>query len=295
MADANLGTKATNATISLTAPKDGIKSSPPFNGTYTITCTDEYGVNYTSEEITFTNSTDEVEKVIHRTIPFLIDNVEVLEDGRFDNPGNGISYYLHFHDLHYEVPLCTIQPEADAEWPLTGNTDMADNSTKIRTYGHSLFFPVVPLEFLYADAQTPQIMITVDGMQALCLDLNCDYVHTVVNSTITAQSLNVSDGILTITGTNIPNATTDIITFGPVHCIYASNVTTNVTSNSTTNATSNGTTNATSNCTTNATSNCTTNATSNVTTVVQTSNGTTAFCILNDTETTGDWTVVLLT
>jgi hypothetical protein len=67
---------------------------------------------------------------------------------------------------------------------------MYTNNTVLRTYGESLFFDTVPLDMLKADAQTPQILVYVDGMEALCLDLNCDYAYTVPNMTITGQDLN---------------------------------------------------------------------------------------------------------
>lgn len=34
--------------------------------------------------------------------------MEVVTDGRYAYPENGVSYLLHFYGLDYEVPLCTI-------------------------------------------------------------------------------------------------------------------------------------------------------------------------------------------
>lgn len=53
-----------------------------------------------------------------------MDNFEVVTDNRFDYRENGISFLLHFHGIDYEVPECTIEPCADCETPLTGESDM---------------------------------------------------------------------------------------------------------------------------------------------------------------------------
>jgi len=73
------------------------------------------------------------------------------------------------------------------------------------------------MEMLNTDEQTPQILIKIDGMDALCLDMNCDFTYTDSTATIVTQEL--SDlSLLTLTGTLLPNATTDNIWFGPIRC-----------------------------------------------------------------------------
>jgi hypothetical protein len=36
-------------------------------------------------------------------------------------------------------------------------------------------FEPVSLEFMRTDALNPQIMVKVDGLEALCMQVNCDY------------------------------------------------------------------------------------------------------------------------
>lgn len=55
---------------------------------------------------------------------------------------------------------------------------MQANITVLRPYGESLFFEVIPMEMLRTDEQTPQILVKIDGMSALCLDMNCDFTYT---------------------------------------------------------------------------------------------------------------------
>jgi hypothetical protein len=114
--------------------------------------------------------------------------VEVIDDNdRFVYRENGISFILHFTGLDYEVPLCDIGPSTFSEdwpYPLSGNTDMKSNPKVIRTFGETLFFETVPMEMLNTDEQTPQIRVKIDGMDALCLDMNCDFTYTASPATI---------------------------------------------------------------------------------------------------------------
>jgi len=90
-ADEDKGTNATEASIKTTPPTRGQMSSAPFNGTFTVTCTDSFAREYTSVPINFDASRNEIERYL-QTIPFLVDNIEVLLDDRFAYRENGISF-----------------------------------------------------------------------------------------------------------------------------------------------------------------------------------------------------------
>lgn len=74
----------------------------------------------------------------------------------------------------------------------------------IRTYGQNLMFEPVPLEMLYTDAQQPQVLIKVNGIEGVCPTLNCDYVYVDSTGVVTGQS--ISGDTLTITGTALPTS-----------------------------------------------------------------------------------------
>jgi hypothetical protein len=59
-ADEDKGTNATTSSISLTPPIRGQMSSAPFNGTFVVTCTDNFATQYTSLEIDYAASTNEI-------------------------------------------------------------------------------------------------------------------------------------------------------------------------------------------------------------------------------------------
>jgi len=219
-ADEDKGTNKTTASISVTPPPRGQMSSAPFNGTFTVTCTDNFNAAYTSVEIDYASNANTIEYKL-QSIPFLVDNIEVVDDGRFAYAENGISFIIHFTGLDYEVPLCSIAPSS-GEYPLTGGDAQTQNVSMIRPFGESLFFEVIPMEMLNTDEQTPQILVKIDGMDALCLDMNCDFTYTASTASIATQDLS-STSLLTLTGSLLPNATTDKIWFGPVGCTELSN------------------------------------------------------------------------
>ena len=47
-------------------------------------------------------------------------------------------------------------------------------------------FEPIPLEFIYTDAQKPQVMISVNGIDGVCPEFNCDYTYINTTALITA-------------------------------------------------------------------------------------------------------------
>lgn len=116
--------------------------------------------------------------------------------------------------MHEDPAQCTIQSGTNV--PLTGGTGtLSYDSTTTRPYGQNLMFEPVPLEMLFHDADKPQVMIKVNGLEGVCPEFNCDYLYTSAPSLITGQTL--ATQALTITGTALP--TTDIrIVLGNTEC-----------------------------------------------------------------------------
>lgn len=98
---------------------------------------------------------------------------------------------------------------------------MMTNITVLRPFAESVFYDVIPMEMLRTDAQTPQLELTIDGMAALCNDLSCDFMYTTTDAVMTGFSIDDSD-LLTISGANLPNESTDRIFLGPVGCTLTS-------------------------------------------------------------------------
>lgn len=97
----------------------GQASSPPLSGNYIIACTDSYGIVHRTNEMPYDTGLIYVMLEMEKTIPFLIDNIDLYYDYRFAKNGDGISFLIRFTGLYYEVPLCSI--ESGFETLLTGN------------------------------------------------------------------------------------------------------------------------------------------------------------------------------
>lgn len=77
------------------------------------------------------------------------------------------------------------------------------------------------MAFLRSNAQAPQVKIVVDGRIALCTSLNCDYTYTSTEAVVSGQSLS-DEGLLIITGSNLPTEDSLVISFGPITCTTSS-------------------------------------------------------------------------
>jgi hypothetical protein len=82
-----------------------------------------------------------------------------------------------------------------------------------------LFYEPVPFEFLHTVETSPQVIVTVDGVEAVCASLNCNYNYVAPLAEIT--SFSYSGTTLTITGTNIPT-TVNSVKFSNIDCLSIS-------------------------------------------------------------------------
>jgi hypothetical protein len=116
-----------------------------------------------------------------------------------------VAFAVIFDGYHGDVPECTISSGSDT--PMTGN-DVVFETETIREYGQNLMFEPIPLSMLFTDAQQPQVMIKVNGIEGVCPEFNCGYVYVDTASLITGQSMSGDD--LTITGTNLPTSNVSV-------------------------------------------------------------------------------------
>ena len=184
------------ASFAAVPPMQSVTSTPPIKGQFSVTCTDASGIDHTSTPMDFDNNAVHIEYYISQSVPFLADRIKVHYDWAYSYADNGISFLLEFVGVNHDVPLCRIHGEGDD--PITGNSPV-DNSTVLRNFGETLMFEPVPLEFLRAQTTVPQLLVSIDGLQALCSNLTCDYKYTTPEMYTDAQKLSDS-GLLTVTG-----------------------------------------------------------------------------------------------
>lgn len=160
-----------------------MQSSAPLSGNFVVSCTDNDGTVHKSLPMNTVTEWDEGIRVnILQNMPFLRGKVKIYEtwsgseadSWKFSYRDNGKSLIVIFEGFNENPPLCKL--ESDPLVPLTGN-NVRFVSSVIRPFGQSLMFEPVGLEFLYTDAQAPQVLVDVDGLPALCVNLNCDYTY----------------------------------------------------------------------------------------------------------------------
>lgn len=214
------------ATISIQGPYDGnsggLMSSPPLSGSYILKCADSNGVIHSSPSISYNQWDDGMRIQIMQNMDYLRGRVRmydtwsgVVEDGwKFSYRENGMSRTVIFDGFNENPPLCTL--ESDPLDPIVGQ-NVQFITEVIRPFGATLMFEPVGLEFLYSDAQVPQVLVDVDGVPALCLNDNCGYSYVASTTELTAQTYDEGTKVLTVTGTAIP--TTGLtVSFGGATC-----------------------------------------------------------------------------
>jgi len=212
------------STVQVNGPSapGGIASSAPMTGNFVISCTDKNGAVHKSPAISHTQWDEGIRVQVLENMPYLRGKVafydtwtgDAADAWKFSYRENGRSLIAVFNGFKENPPLCTL--ENDTTTPTVGN-NIRFVSEVLRPYGQSLMFEPVGLEFLYSDAQKPQVLVDVDGLPALCLNLNCDYSYIAASAEITAQTFDASTLQLTVTGTSLPTSGLSVH-FGGAYC-----------------------------------------------------------------------------
>lgn len=100
--------------------------------------------------------------------------------------------------------------------PLVANTLNLSSTTFVPYSSQNLFYEPVPFEFLYTAELTPQVIVSMDGIEAVCDSLDCGYSY--VSSTSQIDSFTLSGNTLTIIGSAFPSSLQSV-TFSKEPCI----------------------------------------------------------------------------
>jgi hypothetical protein len=181
-----------NPTVTLKGPTDaGSKlSGPQLTGNVVITCKDNSNVAYKTRPLSVLATVDTIQAALNEDIPFLHGRVSVKEAmtgsladfGKFLYNVNGRNIFLRFDELDYNPALCAF--ESDVKTPLTGNNPTFPSEI-VTAYGSGILFAPIGLDFLYTSVTKPQVVVDIDGLAALCVNLNCDYSYVASASQVT--------------------------------------------------------------------------------------------------------------
>lgn len=140
-----------------------------------------------------------VEDRLSKAFPWLSFGVSAfMSNRRFTDQENGIQIIMTVEGVQGNIPLCTIVPPSEnkASYP----EDFAlSTTTREQSWGENLWFNPVPLEMLYTPALTPQVLVKIDGLEAICKDDNCGYSYIEAVGGLT--DVQKTDDDLTVSGT----------------------------------------------------------------------------------------------
>jgi hypothetical protein len=205
-------TDGTSSTISIQQTQ---QSGVPLSGKFKIACkvNDGDAVPFETAEMGFNHWCPGISNSLENYIPHAFGRAYVRDLWEYDYRENGIAFAIVWDGFQGNVPQCEIISSSTD--PLTGDDSLSLSSTTIREGGSNIVYDVIPLELLVADSTSPAVTVTVDGLNAICAGMNCDYTYTAGVGEWTTQSL--SGNVITLTGTDLPTAEFDIV-FAETSC-----------------------------------------------------------------------------
>ena len=102
--------------------------------------------------------------------------------------------------MNYAVPQLLISNSLTN--PLLGTNVTLVNETVIAYDPSRVFYEPIPYEFMFTNETSPQLLVSVDGLDAVCTSMNCSY--TYVPPVPSISSFTFSGNTLTINGAYFP-------------------------------------------------------------------------------------------
>jgi hypothetical protein len=142
-----------------------------------------------------------IEDQLSKHIPHLSFGVSVDRPFRnYTDERTGLQILITVENpLSGDIPDCFIEPAYDNN-PYPEDFALF-TFQRLRSRAENLFFNPVPLEMLFTPALKPQVLVTVDGLEAICPDDNCGYSYVTSVGEITDTTL--SGTTLTVTGSDL--------------------------------------------------------------------------------------------
>jgi len=91
----------------------------------------------------------------------------------------------------------------------------------IAEYSTNLLYEPIPFEMLRTYETKPQLVVSVDGLPAVCQNVDCDFTYAATVGEVTEVAFDEPSGLVTITGTDLPALATDIqsVSFALTECV----------------------------------------------------------------------------
>lgn len=138
---------------------------------------------------------------IHASCPFYRDKFELSDGTLYNNYDDGRDILIRFAFLNMDIPQFEVV-NSDTN-NTVGNEIFFNSTTWIPYSSQNLFYEPIPYEFLYTIETEPQVIVSVEGVEAVCASLTCGFNYIDALSEVTGYSL--SGNTLTVTGTAFTN------------------------------------------------------------------------------------------
>lgn len=196
-------------------------SAAPLSGKYRVRCVDSQGNVSYSEEISTRNGANTVKWRIMNNCTGLYDKIDVQDAGEYGYSANGRSYFIRFVGLNEDPGQFTIVP-SEAE-PLTADNLTISQNTTV-PYSSNLFYEPIPFEMLKTYETEPQVIVSVDGLPAVCHNLTCNFTYVDAAGSVTGFTYDTTTRRLALAGTDFPTNVSDIrsIEFAKTSCVLDS-------------------------------------------------------------------------
>jgi len=99
---------------------------------------------------------------------------------------------------------------SDDASPLQGD-NLTFTAETIQPYSSNLFYEPIPFEMLKTFETKPQLIVSVDGLPAVCHNLNCDYDFQVQESVIDSFTFDATANSVTFVGQGLPTDDADFV------------------------------------------------------------------------------------
>ncbi|CDW80878.1 ipt tig domain containing protein [Stylonychia lemnae] len=194
------------------------KSTQQLAGSFIIKCALQDGSLNTTADIQALYSPSQIKTAIEKACPNYKDKIDIWDGTAYSYYVDGRDIMIRFTDINSDIPQFIID-NSTTNAIIGANVSFSYQTTK--QYGESLFYEPVPFEFIYTQEDKPQVLVTVDGLPAVCSSLDCDYSYISSDSQISQFYL---QGLrLTIEGTNLPDTSKiQSVQFSNVNCAIQS-------------------------------------------------------------------------
>lgn len=136
---------------------------------------------------------------IIKACPIYREKIEIWDGTKYPYYVDGREIIIRFVGLNYDIPQMVVVDSLTD--PIQGNLPSVNETTWIPYDPTVLFYEPVPFEFIHTEESQPQVIISIDGVEAVCHSLECGYTYKAPIASIT--NVELSGTTLTITGTDL--------------------------------------------------------------------------------------------